>query len=100
MVSPYRLDLCRDGIDIGRRASRKDRRFGRFRICRSQKSARDACDAIGVVVCVVEGGARFLNVRPCVRSLSTLEKRSEREQDLSDRKEEESRPPQNFRKHA
>ena len=100
MVSPAGFNLCRDGVDIGRRACRKNWRFSRLGICRGQESARNAGDAISVVMCVVEGRARFFDVCARVRSLSTLEKWGEREQDLSDREEEESRPPQNFWKHA
>jgi hypothetical protein len=49
---------------------------------------RDACRAIGIVVCVMQGGACILDVSARVGALPAFEKRPERKQQLSEREKE------------
>jgi hypothetical protein len=49
---------------------------------------RDACSAIGIVVCVMQSGACILDVSPRVGTLPAFEKWPERKQQLSEREKE------------
>jgi hypothetical protein len=51
-------------------------------------------------VCVVKRRARFFDVRLSVRSLPSLEERSERKQKLGEGEEENRRSPECSRKNA
>ena len=73
--------------------TRLDRRmFGR--LGRSHEAARGTSGAIGVIVCMVERRACFLDVRPRIRSLAALEKRSKCQEQLSDGEEKNRRTPE------
>ena len=75
----------------------RENRFDRRMFCRlgrSREAARGAGGAIGIIVCMVQRRARFLDVRARVRPLSAIEQRSKSEEQLGEGEEKDRRTPE------
>ena len=64
---------------------------------RRHEAARGAGGAIGIIVRMVQGRARFLDMRARIRTLPGFEQRSEGKEQLSDGEEQNRRTPERSR---